>query len=770
MKKLHMFLLISVLWLNSLFASKLPYEFITTPNQKIVLHAALEGHNAIVGGLGMVVKDLSLNEYQHSSGSHNYITYSIIPYYFFLKEKYKGDNIVEVATINHEVFTENRNTRVFYNDKYKQFLIEPDEQNSDMVNKPIYTQESSYLTIAYFNSAVASFANFLNVSSLHLHAWHSGLAAPLIKKKYNIERKQKGLKPIKVISHVHMLNEEQGTEQDQFLYKNLGLDYKTNEKLNIMASQIIESDFLIFVSKGLVYDYQNGLDYGLKKILDEKGTYLRSVRNGINYNNYSLFNKELYKEYSLDQNTFTNDDFNLNKTRIKEILYKENIISSKDKPLLLYIGRFSEEKGIKSFQIIIDSWLKLGGQVVLAGQAYDPNSDSHIIKLQDIYKMNEDVKIYNNIIKDQKEKLSDEVEISKGHLLRAAADWAIIPSQIESCGLIAMELLSVGTPIITSWVQGLKDTLNPYGVVNPIVSDSNNINYNSISYFYEKNMPEDQLKYEIDRAFLKAFDILNNRKEYLKISVKALKNSSDYDLKNNTLPQLYQIYDEASEDIDLKENYSLYNLEDLMIDFESELSLEQLGKEKKYSFDKKNNFLVSTASIYDDISDKDNYENIDRNSIIYNTENKEIVSKIDSSGTFIWVLDINGNFYIDTGKKGNKLCHAFICKNKNQIPKPIVCAGDIKVENGNITYIDNRSGHYKPTLDQFILALKYLDKIGVLNKNVKIKEEVYNLDITIEQVRNVDANKIKNLYYFVHGTYIKNHNIDRCIYKGRTFG
>ncbi|AJJ47215.1 glycogen/starch synthase [Francisella tularensis] len=711
MKKLHMFLLISVLWLNSLFASKLPYEFITTPNQKIVLHAALEGHNAIVGGLGMVVKDLSLNEYQHSSGSHNYITYSIIPYYFFLKEKYKGDNIVEVATINHEVFTENRNTRVFYNDKYKQFLIEPDEQNSDMVNKPIYTQESSYLTIAYFNSAVASFANFLNVSSLHLHAWHSGLAAPLIKKKYNIERKQKGLKPIKVISHVHMLNEEQGTEQDQFLYKNLGLDYKTNEKLNIMASQIIESDFLIFVSKGLVYDYQNGLDYGLKKILDEKGTYLRSVRNGINYNNYSLFNKELYKEYSLDQNTFTNDDFNLNKTRIKEILYKENIISSKDKPLLLYIGRFSEEKGIKSFQIIIDSWLKLGGQVVLAGQAYDPNSDSHIIKLQDIYKMNEDVKIYNNIIKDQKEKLSDEVEISKGHLLRAAADWAIIPSQIESCGLIAMELLSVGTPIITSWVQGLKDTLNPYGVVNPIVSDSNNINYNSISYFYEKNMPEDQLKYEIDRAFLKAFDILNNRKEYLKISVKALKNSSDYDLKNNTLPQLYQIYDEASEDIDLKENYSLYNLEDLMIDFESELSLEQLGKEKKYSFDKKNNFLVSTASIYDDISDKDNYENIDRNSIIYNTENKEIVSKIDSSGTFIWVLDINGNFYIDTGKKGNKLCHAFICKNKNQIPKPIVCAGDIKVENGNITYIDNRSGHYKPTLDQFILALKYLDKI-----------------------------------------------------------
>ncbi|KYW84658.1 hypothetical protein [Francisella hispaniensis] len=180
-------------------------------------------------------------------------------------------------------------------------------------------------------------------------------------------------------------------------------------------------------------------------------------------------------------------------------------------------------------------------------------------------------------------------------------------------------------------------------------------------------------------------------------------------------------------------------------------------KKKKYSFDKKNNFLISTASIYDDINSECNYENIDKNSIIYNAENKKIVSEIGGSGMFIWVLDIDGNFYIDTGKNGNKLCHAFICKNKNQIPKPIVCAGDIKIESGKIVYIDNRSGHYKPTLDQFLLALKYLDKIGILNENVKIKEETYNLDITIEQIRNIDVNKIKSLYYFDHQIDTKKH-------------
>jgi hypothetical protein len=31
----------------------------------------------------------------------------------------------------------------------------------------------------------------------------------------------------------------------------------------------------------------------------------------------------------------------------------------------------------------------------------------------------------------------------------------------------------------------------------------------------------------------------------------------------------------------------------------------------------------------------------------------------------------------------------------------VYCAGEIKIENGIITHIDNRSGHYRPTGDQF---------------------------------------------------------------------
>lgn len=40
--------------------------------------------------------------------------------------------------------------------------------------------------------------------------------------------------------------------------------------------------------------------------------------------------------------------------------------------------------------------------------------------------------------------------------------------------------------------------------------------------------------------------------------------------------------------------------------------------------------------------------------------------------------------------------------------KPGLCFGMIKVDNGEITYIDNRSGHYKPTKKNLINAVDKL--------------------------------------------------------------
>ena len=87
-----------------------------------------------------------------------------------------------------------------------------------------------------------------------------------------------------------------------------------------------------------------------------------------------------------------------------------------------------------------------------------------------------------------------------------------------------------------------------------------------------------------------------------------------------------------------------------------------------------------------------------------------------------WILDKKGNIY------AGAQCHAYYIKSKPGKPfygyaKPLACGGDFIVSKGKITYIDNRSGHYKPTTNQFKDVLKYFYSLGILSENCEIKLE-----------------------------------------------
>ena len=71
-----------------------------------------------------------------------------------------------------------------------------------------------------------------------------------------------------------------------------------------------------------------------------------------------------------------------------------------------------------------------------------------------------------------------------------------------------------------------------------------------------------------------------------------------------------------------------------------------------------------------------------------------------------YAVDHYGNFYAGPGNPG-VINHSTFCRGK-----PIVCAGEIIVLNGNVTWISNGSGHYKPDLNQLKTALKILRSNG----------------------------------------------------------
>jgi len=75
-----------------------------------------------------------------------------------------------------------------------------------------------------------------------------------------------------------------------------------------------------------------------------------------------------------------------------------------------------------------------------------------------------------------------------------------------------------------------------------------------------------------------------------------------------------------------------------------------------------------------------------------------------------YACDEHGNFYATMfGSMRGEIQHSSILHGK-----PVVCAGMIRVEQGILKYIDNDSGHYKPSPDQLKEALRCLrDEHGV---------------------------------------------------------
>ncbi len=53
----------------------------------------------------------------------------------------------------------------------------------------------------------------------------------------------------------------------------------------------------------------------------------------------------------------------------------------------------------------------------------------------------------------------------------------------------------------------------------------------------------------------------------------------------------------------------------------------------------------------------------------------------------------------------------------NKKEKELIFAGKVGIESGKITYIDNDSGHYAPTLDESIKFLEYFTKLPYVSKD-----------------------------------------------------
>ncbi len=293
------------------------------------------------------------------------------------------------------------------------------------------------LRFALFSKAIVHVAKIYDVDILHLNDWHTALSALWAEE----------LTPnIKTVFTIHNL-----AFQGIFPYKYLNLlglsdEYFTMEEIeywgeiNFLKAAIAHSARITTVSPKYADEileprYGCGLD-GF--ILQHKEK-LQGILNGIDY--------ELF-DPATDPVLFENYDANsLDMKHHGKIQFcKKQNYPRHEYPLFVFISRLTEQKGVDILLESLPRLLKQKINIAIVGDG----SPEIVTKLLEAAVKYENFSFCNCF---------DE---SLSHQMYAAADFLLMPSLFEPCGLNQIIALRYGTIPIVSPVGGLYDTIKDY--------------------------------------------------------------------------------------------------------------------------------------------------------------------------------------------------------------------------------------------------------------------------------------------------------------------
>lgn len=212
--------------------------------------------------------------------------------------------------------------------------------------------------------------------------------------------------------------------------------------LNFMKGGIVYSNFVTTVSPHHAWEAHHGeFGYGLGHTLHQHQHKFGGILNGIDYD---VWNPEVDRYIPAH---FSPDDLagkDLNRKALREKLWLRD---DSKKPVVAYIGRLDEQKGVELVNHALYYTLHRQGQFVLLGSATEPGINDRF--------WHEKTRLNDN--PDCHLELGFNEELS--HLIYAGADLIVVPSNYEPCGLTQMIGLKYGTVPIVRGVGGLVNTV-----------------------------------------------------------------------------------------------------------------------------------------------------------------------------------------------------------------------------------------------------------------------------------------------------------------------
>lgn len=406
-----------------------------------VIHMSAEGYPAAkVGGLADVVG--ALPKYQTSLG---YEAGVILPFYdnaFGKSSTYTTDFVCEVTLgelkYSAEVLKLENSMEQFgyylYQVKIEGLLDRPNVYGyEDDTERFVAFQKVALDWILQFEKAP---------EVIHCHDYHTGLVPFMMTQCF----KYKALRSVPTIFTIH--NAEY---QGQFPFEKLSY----LPEYDLTQSGLLEWDYSVNPMAAAIKacwrfttvspNYLTELPYsstGLDWLFDTEREKSVGILNGIDTAVWNPSSDEMIAYQ------YSNENVEEGKQQNKRVLC-EKFDLDPSKPLVAFIGRLVYQKGADIMAGIFDRSLDVNDINGLVLGSGDPHAEQMLRDLKTKYP-----KRYNSFI-GYDEKLS--------HQIYAGADFLIMPSRFEPCGLNQLYALRYGTIPVVRNTGGLKDTVKDIG-------------------------------------------------------------------------------------------------------------------------------------------------------------------------------------------------------------------------------------------------------------------------------------------------------------------
>lgn len=298
----------------------------------------------------------------------------------------------------------------------------------------------------FFCRAVLETMRLLNlqVDIVHAHDWQTGLLPAYLKTEY---RGVPGYERVASLFTIHNL-----AYQGQFWHWDMlltGLDWKYFNwhqmeffgKLNLMKTGLVFADALNTVSPRYAEEIQSApLGCGLEGVLQQRRDVLSGIINGVDY---ELWNPASDSHIA---QTYTPQTWVEGKAACKAALQAQLGLPLQPRaPLLGFVGRLTEQKGIDLVTGVMQDWLRTSdAQWVLLGTG-EPKYEQLLTTLAER--------------NPQKVALRLSFSNPLAHQIEAGADIFLMPSRFEPCGLNQLYSLKYGTVPVVRATGGLADTI-----------------------------------------------------------------------------------------------------------------------------------------------------------------------------------------------------------------------------------------------------------------------------------------------------------------------